>query len=149
MTIKIESLDQMAEFARNLAHVLPCPSIVLLQGDLGAGKTALARFLIQSLMGQVVDVPSPTFTLVQSYETLRGPLYHYDLYRIKSWEELLELGIEDTFFQGINLVEWPDRLGPLFPQDYLEIQITLVSENVRMLACEGKGQNHARLLTSF
>jgi tRNA threonylcarbamoyladenosine biosynthesis protein TsaE len=105
---------------------------ILLSGDLGAGKTHFARAFINALTPAPEEVPSPTFTLVQSYagEASGEPveIWHFDLYRLKSPEETLELGIEDAFADGISLVEWPDRLGDLAPREHLELHLEIAAD---------------------
>ena len=99
--------------------------IVALSGPLGAGKSVLARGVIAALCPQEADIPSPTFTLVQTYEPAGGvPLMHFDLYRLEEPEEALELGIEDSFVEAISLVEWPERLGPWLPRQALRVTLT-------------------------
>ncbi len=96
----------------DLAMALRPGDVFALQGDLGAGKSTLARALIRALADDIaLDVPSPTFTLVQSYET-RIPVHHFDLYRLGSADELDELGLDEALVQGAALIEWPQRAGP-------------------------------------
>ena len=108
-----------AALAARLAPLLKRGDVVALSGDLGAGKTAFARALIHAL-GSEEDVPSPTFTLLQTYDTPAGPVWHYDLYRIKVPDQLLELSWEDSGL-SIVLVEWPERAGALLPSDRLDV----------------------------
>lgn len=105
-----------------LAPRLRAGDCILLEGPIGAGKTAFARSLIRSRLGDdEAEVPSPTFTLVQSYETPGLDIWHCDLYRLGDPAELAELGIEDAFETALCLIEWPDRLGPLEPEGALRL----------------------------
>ena len=88
--------------------------MIALKGELGAGKTTFARAFIRARGGGEA-VPSPTFTLVQIYEIGDVPIWHFDAYRLRDPDEAWELGIEDAFRDGISLIEWPERLGPLLP----------------------------------
>ena len=117
--------DQAATevLAGRLAGVLRPGDLVALGGDLGAGKTNLARALIRAAAGAEIEVPSPTFTLVQVYDLPIGAVWHFDLYRLSSPDEVIELGWDEARAGGIALVEWPDRLGPLLPVDRLEIDL--------------------------
>lgn len=98
--------------------------VILLKGDLGTGKTHFARGFIAARAGRALDVPSPTFTLVQTYELPGGAVWHFDLYRLERPRDAAELGIDEAFADGISLVEWPDRLGAEIPADRLEIALS-------------------------
>ena len=107
-----------AALAQRMAPYLSPGDVVALNGGLGAGKTSFARALIRALSGvdeAEREVPSPTFTLVQSYETPAGRIHHFDLYRIQSSDELTEIGWDEALADGIVLVEWPDRAPGIFP----------------------------------
>ena len=108
-----------------LARLLRAADVVALKGDLGAGKTTLARGLIRAMAadGRLI-VPSPTFTLVETYETPRGVIWHFDLYRLERARDAYELGIEDAFASGISLIEWPERLGALLPPGRLSVTLS-------------------------
>jgi tRNA threonylcarbamoyladenosine biosynthesis protein TsaE len=109
--------------ASRLAAAATSGDIIAMSGDLGAGKTAFARAFIRAWLGIDKEVPSPTFTLVQVYDSARGAIWHFDLYRLKAPDEAWELGIEEAFVSGISLIEWPDRLGALLPAERLEIML--------------------------
>ena len=109
-----------AALAARLALLVRPGDVIALSGDLGAGKTSFARAFIRARGGDEA-VPSPTFTLVQTYELSRGVIWHFDLYRLKAAEEAWELGIEEAFGSGISLIEWPERLGSLLPAHRLAI----------------------------
>ena len=108
---------------------------ILLSGDLGSGKTHFARAFINALTAAIEDVPSPTFTLVQTYDALAQAapvkIWHFDLYRLKSPEETLELGIDEVFAEGIALIEWPDRLGYFKPREHLELNLAITGDSAR------------------
>lgn len=116
MTLVINLSDQAhtERVARALGNLLHVGDFVALHGELGAGKTTFARALIQGLNPDETEVPSPTFTLVQVYESPKGPLAHLDLYRLSDSSEVYALGF-DELRMGIMLVEWPERLGSLLP----------------------------------
>ena len=120
--IAVELPDETATIALadRISRLAQLGDIIALKGDLGTGKTAFARAFIRSHGNPEEEVPSPTFTLVQVYD-LHLPIWHFDLYRLRSPEEAWELGIEEAFSEGISLIEWPEQLGPLLPRDRLEI----------------------------
>ena len=112
-----------------LAGVLRVGDVVLLEGPLGAGKSALARALLRTLCGDAgLEVPSPTYTLVQSYETRLGAVAHFDLWRLDGPAGLAELGWDEA---AVALVEWPDRLGALRPADALGVTLSVQGEGRR------------------
>ena len=97
--------------------------VIGLSGPLGSGKTTFARYFIGARMA-AGEVPSPTFTLVETYQPATGPaIWHFDLYRIETSEDAYELGIEDAFADGIALIEWPERLGRLMPREHLQVAL--------------------------
>ena len=125
-TVTLADEDATRALTVDIAAVLQPGDLVTLSGDLGAGKTAFARALIRHLAGdETVEVPSPSFTLMQTYELPRYPLVHADLYRLSGPAELAELGFEDIPPGAVTLVEWPDRAAGLLPGDRLDIALTL------------------------
>jgi tRNA threonylcarbamoyl adenosine modification protein YjeE len=97
--------------------------VVALEGDLGAGKTELARAVIWALAGEAVAVPSPTFTLLQVYDLPSLTVTHADLYRLADADEVAELGLEEAWADGVLLVEWPERAGGLLPAERLTLTL--------------------------
>ncbi|ARJ64941.1 tRNA (N6-adenosine(37)-N6)-threonylcarbamoyltransferase complex ATPase TsaE [Magnetospirillum sp. ME-1] len=114
--------DTMA-LGRRLAALVRPGDVIALSGTLGTGKSTLARALIRALTDDDEEVPSPTFTLVQQYETEAGLVWHFDLYRLDKPDDALELDIEEAFAEGISLIEWPDRLGPHLPRKRLDVSL--------------------------
>jgi len=157
-TVTLPDEEATRRFATDLAGALEPGDLITLSGDLGAGKTAFARALIRHLAGnETIEVPSPTFTLVQNYELPRFTLIHADLYRVGSAAELAELGFEDVADGAVVLIEWPDRAAGALPADRLDIAFTLAAgagPNVRQVRFTGYGAFAARaeriaLLRSF
>jgi len=110
-----------AAFATRIAPLLRPGDTILLEGAIGAGKSAFSRALIRARLGRMEDVPSPTFTLVQTYEDPAGDIWHCDLYRLTHPDEAFELGLDDAFATAICLIEWPDRLGSDTPKGALRL----------------------------
>ncbi|MEM1075487.1 MAG: tRNA (adenosine(37)-N6)-threonylcarbamoyltransferase complex ATPase subunit type 1 TsaE [Pseudomonadota bacterium] len=134
VSFPFKSSSATALHASALGAQLRPGDCVLLEGAVGAGKTHFARHLIQSVLIEPEDVPSPTFTLVQIYETRHGPVWHADLYRLSSTYEIEELGLTEAFETAICLVEWPDRLGDLAPDEALSLRFSSgANENSREL----------------
>ena len=115
----------------DIAAVLKPGDVLALEGDLGAGKTTLARAIIRAAAADPeLIVPSPTFTLVEVYDTPRGSYWHFDLYRLDDPQQVYELGWEEALAEGIVLLEWPERLGRLLPQ-HLSVTLELASDDGR------------------
>lgn len=113
-----------ARLAARLARRARQGDVIALEGPLGSGKTTFARAFIRAYGGAATEVPSPTFTLVEIYAFAgKPPVWHFDLYRIKAPEEAWELGLEEALAEGICLIEWPERLGPLLPAEHLRLTL--------------------------
>jgi tRNA threonylcarbamoyladenosine biosynthesis protein TsaE len=124
-------LDHEADTARlgaAIARELKRHEAVCLSGPLGAGKSTLARGLIQSLAGAPIEVPSPTFTLVQTYATPALAVAHFDLYRLAKPEDVVELGFDEALDEGAAVIEWPDKLGHHLPHDRLDVELHIDGE---------------------
>jgi tRNA threonylcarbamoyladenosine biosynthesis protein TsaE len=117
--------DAMATLAlgRRLGERIAAGDVVCLSGNLGAGKTTLARGAIEAWIGYPEEAPSPTYTLVQTYESEKGELWHVDLYRLKQPDDAWELGLEDAFASAACLIEWPERLEGQLPRDRLDVDL--------------------------
>lgn len=138
----LNSPDESAALARVIADALKPGDTLLLDGPIGAGKTHFARSIIQALLPEPEDIPSPTFTLVQTYETDAADIWHLDLYRLSDPGELLELGLDDALEDAICIIEWPDRLGDDIPDDALHLTFALGddADARRLTATAGAGR---------
>ena len=150
LEIELADAAMTARAGRVLAGLVRRGDVLALWGDLGAGKTTLARGFIGALVASEEAVPSPTFTLVQTYAAEIGgepvEIWHFDLYRLKSAEEAYEVGIEEAFAAGISLIEWPERLGSLLPRRRLDVTLSpgMAAES-RRLTLSGAGDWADRL----
>ncbi len=137
MMLHLPDLAATEALAARLAAIAHPGDCILLEGHLGAGKTAFARaFLRAAADDERMQVPSPSFTLLQIYDTKIGPVFHYDLWRLDGPDSLTELDWEDAL-DGIVLVEWPDRLGPLRPEGALTISLVLGEGEAREATLRG------------
>ena len=116
----LNNVDDLRAWARDFAHTLTAPVVVALHGDLGMGKSEIARAIIQTLRGADTVVPSPTFTIVQSYDGIS----HFDLYRVQDVSELTEIGLEYAIDNDITLIEWPDIAEHCLPNNTIHIFIS-------------------------
>ncbi len=137
MLLFLPDLAATERFAATVAAIARPGDAILLTGPLGAGKTAFARaFLRAAAEDPALDVPSPSFTLVQTYDTHRGTVHHFDLWRLDGPGALAELGWDDAR-EEIVLVEWPDRLGALAPPDALRLEFELAEGDARTVRVDG------------
>lgn len=148
-TVDIADLVALDRLAARLAQPAATGDTFLLRGELGAGKTTFARAFIVALARRENapppdDVPSPTFTLMQSYDLGRIQVFHFDLFRLKSAEEAQELGIEDACADGVALIEWPERLGGFIPADRIEMDLAIVDEGRRRATIRVRGRAASR-----
>jgi len=126
-TVSIANEAELLALGAALISQLSVGQTVCLTGGLGAGKTTLVRGMIQSVLGDI-DVPSPTYTLVQTYDMPQFELWHCDMYRLERPEDGYELGLMDAFDDAVCLIEWPDKLGGIIPEDALRIEIAFDGE---------------------
>ncbi|MHB0976440.1 MAG: tRNA (adenosine(37)-N6)-threonylcarbamoyltransferase complex ATPase subunit type 1 TsaE [Candidatus Aquicultorales bacterium] len=142
------SVEETRALAKELAGYLQPGDVVSLTGDLGAGKTAFVQGLAEGL-GVKERVTSPTFTIIKEYSG-RLPLYHFDVYRLESAAELVDLGFEEYFFgEGVSVVEWGDRVRSLFPPDYLELSFEHAGPEKRTVKIAAKGERWERVIDSL
>lgn len=148
-TLPLPTLDATRELAQTIGDALRCGDVVTLAGDLGAGKTTFAQFLIQSLSHGEVEVTSPTFTILQTYpitfaDGKADELYHYDLYRIEHASALVELGIDDALAH-VALIEWPERLAGIRLPIALALSFTLANDGSRCVTITGNAERWSYL----
>ena len=148
--VELDTPEDTSRLAAAVARVLRAGDVLLLSGPIGAGKSHFARAVIQSRLAldgrPVEDVPSPTFTLVQTYEMDGVEIWHADLYRLTHPDEVEELGLIDAFDTAICLVEWPDRLGPLIPPQAIRLTFDVTGDTRRRLTLTGPAARLAALL---
>lgn len=140
----LASEEDTARLGHWFAARLVAGDVLLLNGPIGAGKSHFARALIRARLGRMEDVPSPTFTLVQTYQA-DVEIWHADLYRLSHPDEVLELGLEAAFSTAICLIEWPDRLGRFAPKAALTLDLASEAEGRRATLSGG----HANFLADF
>lgn len=145
-TFHIKTEADTLALAQKIAPLLSAKHVLLLHGDLGAGKSCFCRGLINALSSELVEVPSPTFTLVQEYDTPLGIVWHMDLYRLNHPEEVYELGWEEALGENLLLIEWPSRLKYLTPKNAVHITLTLDDDKIsRIMTIEAPETAHFNL----
>ncbi len=148
--IDLPDLAATQAFGRRLGQRLWSGAVVALIGELGAGKTQLARAIAEGL--DIADsriVTSPTFVLVQEYQA-RLAIYHFDAYRLKTEAEFADLGVHEYFeSNGVCLVEWADRVPGCLPVEHLRVALTVTGETSRRAAVEGKGEAYEKLIAEL
>ena len=147
--IACSNVSETQKLAKKIAEIAKKGDAFLLFGTLGAGKSVFARAFVQSLT-KAKEVPSPTFTLVQTYEASEFEIYHFDLYRLKSAEEIWELNMEEALYQAVCLIEWPEKMGGYIPRDAFRISVLSTSGNARIFKIEtSSAEKQARLEQLF
>lgn len=132
MNFIVHSLEQTRQVAGQLANSITGPTVIAFFGGLGAGKTTFCRFLCQAL-GATDDITSPTFAMVHEYQG-RLPIYHFDMYRVETFEELYSTGYFDYLDTGVLLVEWSENIESELPERYIRVEIEYgTEENERMI----------------
>jgi tRNA threonylcarbamoyladenosine biosynthesis protein TsaE len=140
MQIVLRSLEDTKIFASILAQNIKAGDVIELRGELGAGKTALAKCIISNLAGADVEVTSPTFNIVQLYDTPFFTVWHFDLYRLKSPHELVEIGLDEALDGGVSLIEWPEVASHLLPKDRVVINLSCGKNDERVVRLDGAGK---------
>ncbi|MEO1659889.1 MAG: tRNA (adenosine(37)-N6)-threonylcarbamoyltransferase complex ATPase subunit type 1 TsaE [Pseudomonadota bacterium] len=147
LRFELTDLTATAALANGLSQIVKTGDVIALHGGLGAGKTTFARAFISALMGAETEVPSPTYTLVQTYDAPNFPIFHFDLYRLDEADEVYELGWDETQ-SGLALVEWPDKAGRHLPVWRLDLKIEIAGE-IRIAALEPQGEDWQTRLHEF
>lgn len=148
--INSDSPQKTIEIAKKLAYFLESKDIVVLTGELGSGKTKFVEGFL-SYFNLQDEISSPTFNIVNEYDTLKYNIYHFDVYRLEDTEEFLAIGGEEYFENGICLIEWGEIIKALLPKDYIHITFSKDSfnENSRILKITAYGKKYEKLLKNF
>ena len=141
-----KSPQETLDLARSVARHLPKGSIVCLHGDLGAGKTTFVKGMVRALGFDPDNVTSPTFVLMNIYEGKR-PVYHFDLYRLEKPDDIRQIGYDEFLYgSGISVVEWAERLGELYPPQFLKIELRHKGESAREIVMEARGRRYTDVI---
>ena len=143
--MKINSLDDTKKLAEKIASLVKIGDVITLKGDLGAGKTTFARYFINSLLSEEQEITSPTFNIAHQYDAPDFDIWHFDLYRLKNEREAEEIGLYDAFDEAVSLIEWPEIIGDILPEDRLLVELSLL-EDERQVVLRGYGEWEERLM---
>jgi tRNA threonylcarbamoyladenosine biosynthesis protein TsaE len=146
LTLTTRSLSETRRLGTYLGRLLRGDEVICLEGELGTGKTSLIQGIGHGLEIEE-PITSPTFTLVNEYHARNGPLYHVDLYRLNTTQEIVAAGI-DTYFHGdgICVIEWAEKAGELLPQDCLHVILSHRGRDERSIVLQGRGRSYRQLL---
>ena len=144
--IGISALADTKALAAAAAELAVTGDVIALAGALGSGKTTFARAFIRAL-GGTEEIPSPTFNLVQVYDLPGVSVWHFDLYRLAAPRDGIELGLDEALADGISLIEWPEHLGELLPDDRLDIALEEPADAPRRAGLTGRGSWSGRMAT--
>jgi len=132
METAVNDLSDLPQVAQQLLEFSKGEKIFIFDGDMGAGKTTFIKSFCR-VLGVKDVVSSPTYSIVNEYESANGPVYHFDFYRIKDIQEAYDLGYEEYFYGGgICLIEWPERVAELLPEHLIKVEISIIDENRRV-----------------
>lgn len=132
-SIILQSEEDSIKFARDFASTLGREDLVLFEGDLGSGKTTICRSIIKFMISEDINVASPTFNIVNIYNKQDFDIYHCDLYRLKTKEEIIELGIIEFFYNGLCLIEWPSLIEKYISRPYIKLNLYHLNSHNRKL----------------
>ena len=134
MNITVRALDELDQAARSVLDYSAGYKFFIFEGEMGAGKTTFIKSLCGAL-GVTEVVSSPTFSIINEYHAKETVIYHFDFYRIKSLQEAFDIGYEEYFYSGnICLIEWPEKIAELLPDEYVKVSISTISPTERLLA---------------
>lgn len=130
--LEFDSEESLKDYFKQFAMHIKKGDIIALRGTLGAGKTTIAREIIQTICGEDTIVQSPTFNLLQVYDTPKFSIYHFDLYRLEDENEAFELGIDEAFTHHVSIIEWPELFEPFLPKNTINVYITVNNNDNRI-----------------
>lgn len=147
MKIISGSVNETLKVGRSIAKHLKPKDIICLSGGLGSGKTVLTKGIASGLGIEAFNVTSSSFILIREHLKGRLPFFHFDFYRLKAAEDITALGYEEYFYgNGVSVIEWPERLGYLMPEEYLKIELTYRDRSKRGLKFQALGSRYEKLL---